>query len=189
MKRIRKILLPMMACVCLASAARAQDFDVKALDKLGANATSMANVTLNAAMLRLGAAFLGNDGDTESEGLKAMLGKLKGVYIRVYKFDKPGQYSDSDLAPIRAMLSAPKWTAVVDVRERQQSTQICFLMSASSDKLGGVAVVTAEPRKVTVIYIDGEMDPSDIAKLSGNLGIPEIHDLDRIKKDDNKNRK
>jgi hypothetical protein len=85
------------------------------------------------------------------------------------------------------MLASQKWTAVVDAREKDESSQIYFLMT-SSGKLGGVTVIATEPRKVTVVYIDGELDPSDIAKLSGSMGIPEIRHLGDIKKDDNKNR-
>jgi len=188
MKAMRKVLLPVMVSLCFAGAAAAQDFDLKALDRLGANATSTANVTLNAAMLKLGAAFLDADGDTDAEALKSMLGKLKAIYVRAYKFDKPGQYSEADLAPLRAMLSSPKWTAVVDAREGRESSQVYFLM-APNEKLGGVAVISTEPQKVTVVYIDGELDPSDIAKLSGNIGIPAIHDLDKLKRGDNKSGK
>jgi hypothetical protein len=188
MKRIRRILLPVIAGLCFAGALAAQDFDLKALDRLGANATSTANVTLNSTLLKMGAAFLGNEGDSESEALKSMIGKLKAVYVRAYKFDRPGQYSESDLAPLRAMLSSQKWTAVVDARERDQTSQVYFLM-AENGKLGGVTVIATEPRKVTVVYIDGELDPGDIARLSGNMGIPDIQHLEDAAKGDNKNRK
>ena len=188
MKAMRKILLPVVAGFCLAGAAAAEDFDLKALDKLGEHAASTANVTLNADVLRLGAAFLSADGDSDAEAIKSLIGKLKAIYVRAYKFDRAGQYSDADLAALRSMLSAQKWIAVVDAREHDESSQIYFL-TKSNGKLGGVAVIATEPKKVTVVYIDGELDPGDIAKLSGNMGIPEIHDLDRIRKGDNKSGK
>lgn len=188
MKRMWRILLPVAAALCFAGAAAAQDFDLKALDRLGEHATSTANVTLTADVLRLGAAFLSADGDSDTEAIKSLLGKLKAVYIRSYKFDQAGQYSDADLTGLRSMLAAQKWIAVVDARERDESSQIYFL-TKSNGKLGGVAVISTEPRKVTVVYIDGELDPSDIAKLSGSMGIPEIHDLDKLKKGDNKSGK
>jgi len=188
MKAMRKILLPVVASLCFAGAAGAQDFDLKALDKLGEHAISKANVTLTADVLRLGAAFLSADGDSDAEAIKSLVGKLKGVYIRSYKFDRPDQYSDSDLAPIRSMLSSQKWMSVVDAVDKNETSQIYFLMK-SNGKLGGVTVIATEPRKVTVIYIDGELDPSDIAKLSGNMGIPEIHDFDKVRRGDNKSGK
>jgi len=189
MNRARRILLPVMAAVCFAGIAAAQDVDLKALDRLGEHARSKTVVTLNSALLKLGAAFLSADGDSDADAIKSLIGKLKAIYVRVYEFQSPGQYSDKDLEAFRAMLSSPRWTPVVDVQDHKESSQIYFLMSASSDKLGGVAVLSAEPKKVTVVYIDGELDPSDIAKLSGNMGIPEIHDLDKIRRGDNKSGK
>ncbi len=189
MKRMRRILLPVVASLCFAGAMAAQDVDLKALDKVGANAVSTTNLTLNSAVLKLGAAFLGADSDSDAAALKSLIGKLKAVYVRVYKFDKPGEYSDADLASIRSLFSSPKWTPVVDVRERKESNQIYFMLSATSDKLNGVAVFTVEPKTVTFVYIDGQLDPSDIAKLSGTMGIPAIPDLDGIKGSDNKGRK
>ena len=189
MRGMRKILLPVVATLCLAGVAAAQDVDLKALDKLAENARSKTVVTLNSALLKLGAAFLSADGDSDADAIKSLIGKLKAIYVRVYEYSSPGLYSDKDLDAFRAMLSSPRWTPVVDIQARKESSQIYFLMSPSSDKLGGVAVLNAEPKKVTVIYIDGDLDPSDIAKLSGNMGIPEIHDLDKLKRGDNKSGK
>jgi hypothetical protein len=189
MNQMRGILLPVVAAVCLAGAAAAQDVDLRALDRLGEHARSKTVVTLNSALLKMGAAFLGADGDSDADAIKSLIGKLKAVYVRVYEFQSPGEYSDKDLEAFRAMLSSPRWTPVVDVQDRKESTQIYFLMRPSSDKLGGVAVLSAEPKKVTVVYIDGELDPSDIAKLSGNMGIPEIRDLEKLRGGDNKGAK
>jgi hypothetical protein len=158
-----------------------QDFDFKTLDKLGAAATSSTNVTLNANLLKLAAGLLGND-DKNDAGLKSLVSNLKGIYVRSYEFDKPGQYAESDLAPLRAFLKQPKWSAVVDVREKGESTQVYFL-ETDNNKLGGVAVVSTEPTALTVIYINGEISREDLEKLSGNMGIPDIKGLANIKPD------
>ncbi len=42
------------------------------------------------------------------------------------------------------------------------------------NKLGGLAIITAEPKEVTVVFINGTLNMSDIPKLSGNLGIPDL---------------
>jgi len=34
--------------------------------------------------------------------------------------------------------------------------------------------VAAEPRKLTILNIAGSVDPADIEKLQGRLGIPEL---------------
>jgi hypothetical protein len=162
----------------IAPAVFAQDFDFHTLDKLAAVAKSSTNVTLNADMLKLAAGFLGSDNDKDAASIKAMVANLKGIYVREYEFDKPGQYSESDVAALRASLKQPKWSAIVEVKEDKEWTQVFVLPIANSTKLGGLAVVSTEPTSLTVVYIDGSIDPADLEKLSGNMGIPEIKGLD-----------
>lgn len=151
----------------------AQEFDFKTLDKLGANAKSSTNVTLDGDMLKMAAGFLGK-GDKDSAAVKSVVDGLKGIYVREYEFDKPGQYSEADLAPLRAYLKQPKWKSIVDVHDDKEWTQVYFLPSPGNNKLEGVAVVSTAPTELTVVLIDGELNMSDLQKLSGNMGIPDI---------------
>jgi len=156
----------------------AQDFDFHTLDKLAAVAKSSTNVTLSGDMLKLAAGFLGSDNDKDAASIKAMVANMKGIYVRAYEFDKPGQYSESDVAPLRAYLKQPKWSAIMEVKDDGEWTQVFVLPTANGTKLGGLAVVSTEPTSLTVVYIDGSIDPADLEKLSGNMGIPEIKGLD-----------
>jgi hypothetical protein len=156
----------------------AQDFDFHTLDKLAAVAKSSTNVTLNGDMLKLAAGFLGSDNDKDAASIKAMVASLKGVYVRAYEFDKPGQYSEADVVPLRAYLKQAKWSAIFEVKEDKEWTQIFVLPTPNNTKLGGLAVVSTDPVSLTVVYIDGSIDPADLEKLNGNLGIPEIKGLD-----------
>jgi hypothetical protein len=153
------------------AASAQQRFDFKVLDKLGANATESTNITLDGNTLKLASNFLGDDKDNES--VKAVVKKLKGVYIRSFEFAKPGQYREADLAPLRAYLNTPKWSKIVDVKEANETSEI-FLQPLPEDQLGGLAIISAEPTEVTVVFIEGVLSMSDIGKLSGNMGIPEI---------------
>jgi hypothetical protein len=173
-----KSLLVTSLLFSIAPALLAQDFDFHTLDKLAAVAKSSTNVTLDGNMLKLAAGFLGSDNDKDAASIKAMVANLKGIYVRAYEFDKPGQYSESDIAPLRAYLKQPKWSAIVEVKEDKEWTQVFVLPAASGTKLGGLAVVSTEPTSLTVVYIDGSIDPADLEKLSGNMGIPEIKGLD-----------
>jgi hypothetical protein len=106
-----------------------------------------------------------------------MIANLKGIYIRAYEFEKPGQYSESDIAPLRASLKPPKWKAILESKDGSEWTQIFLMPTANDSKLGGLAVVSTEPTSLTVVYVDGELNPEDLHKLSGNMGIPEIKGL------------
>jgi hypothetical protein len=185
---LRTSVLAAIALLSVVPGVLAQEFDFKTLDKLGVNAKSSTNVTLDADMLKLAVGFLANDDDKDGAAIKSLVGNLKGIYVRAYEFDKPGQYAEADLAPLRAILKQPRWKNVVDVREDKESTQVYFLPTANN-KLGGVALISTEPTSLTVVYIDGELSMSDLQKLSGNMGIPDIGNLTAPKKDNKADKK
>jgi hypothetical protein len=151
-----------------------QDFDFRSLDKLDAVAKNRTKVTLDSDMLRLAAGFLGMDkDDKDSASLKSLADNLKGIYIRTYEFEKDGQYSESDVAPLRAYLKQRQWSRIVESREGTDLSEV-YVQPLPNGRFGGVAIVSTESRELTVVYISGTMSMSDLAKLSGNLGVPEI---------------
>ena len=157
------------ALILLAAAIPAiaqQGFDFKSLDKLGANATESTNITLEGDTLKLATSFLGDD--------KSVFRSLTGVYVRSFEFAKEGQYKEADLAPLRAYIRKLQWTKIVDVKEAEETSEI-YLLPLPNNRLGGLAIVSAEPKEVTVVFISGNLKISDIGKLSGSMGIPEIN--------------
>jgi hypothetical protein len=142
-----------------------QNFDFKSLDKIGANAKASTNVTLEGDTLKLATSFLGDD--------KSSFKNLTGVYVRSFEFAKAGQYKEADLSPLRAYIKSLQWTKIVDVKEADETSEI-YLQALPNNRLGGLAIVASEPTEVTVVFISGVMNMSDIGKLGGNLGIPDI---------------
>lgn len=142
-----------------------QNFDFKTLDKLGANATGKTSITLEGDTLKLATSFLGDD--------KSAFRSLTGVYVRNYEFDKPGQYKEADLEPLRAYLKTLQWSKIVDTKDANETSEI-YVQPLPNNKLGGLAIVSAEPKEVSVVFISGVLNMSDIGKLGGNLGIPDI---------------
>ena len=175
MRLMLKTLIPAaIALFCIAPSLCAQDFDFKTLDKLAAVAKSSTNVTLDGTLLQMAAGLLGSDNDKDAAGIKSVVSRMKGIYIRAYEFDKPGQYSESDVAPLRAYLKQPKWQPVIESKDGTEWTQVFLAPTANNKELGGLAVVSTEPTSLTVVYIDGELSPEDLRKLSGNMGIPDV---------------
>jgi hypothetical protein len=156
-----------------------QSFDFKSLDKLDALATSKTKVTLDADMLKLAVSFLGGSDDSDGS-LKSLAGNLKGVYVRTYEFDKDGQYSVADIEPLRNYLKQRQWTKIVESQEGKDMSEI-YILPAPNNRFGGVAIIDTEPRELTVVYINGSLNLSDLEKLQGNMGVPNI-DLKGAKK-------
>jgi hypothetical protein len=155
-----------------------QNFDFKLLDKLGANAKGSANITLDGNLLKMAANLMGNGEDS----IKSLIRGLTGVYVRSYQFEKPGQYVEADLEPLRAYLRSGQWSKIVDVKEATKEASEIYIQALPNDRLGGLVIISAEAREVSVIFISGVMNASDVAKLSGNLGIPDLPDIPGTKK-------
>jgi hypothetical protein len=144
-----------------------QNFDFKLLDKLGANAKESTNITLDGNTLKMATNLLGDDDDKDLSFVK----NLKGIYVRSFEFAMPGQYDRADLNLLRAYFNTPQWSKIVDVKKAAETSEI-YLQPLPNGQIGGLAVISAEPKKVTVVFIEGVLNKSDVGKLSGNLGIP-----------------
>ena len=150
-----------------------EGFDFKTLDKLGANSKNTVNVTLEGDMLKMAAGFLSGKDNAD---FKSLVDGLKGIYIRTWEFRRKGLYNEADLAPFRAWLKLSKWNRIVESREEDQISEV-YLLPQTGGKLGGVAIIAAEEKQVTVVYLNGTLNPEDIAKLSGNMGIPSLENF------------
>jgi uncharacterized protein DUF4252 len=151
----------------------AQPLKLDSLDKLAARASETVKVTLDGGLLRLAARFLSND-DPEESQIKDLVKGLKGIYVRSYEFSSTGQYQDSDLDAIRKQLQDSSWKPIVEVHGKgDNGDNADIYVKDLGDHFGGVAIVVAEPKELTVVHIDGLIDLDGLAKLSGNFGIPD----------------
>jgi Domain of unknown function (DUF4252) len=142
------------------------------LGKLAEHATESVDVTLETSMLQLASKFLSKD-DPEEVQVKKLVSKLKGVYVRSFEFDKEGQYSMSDVESIRTQLKAPVWSRIVGVKSLNGENSEIYLKK-DGEQIGGLVVIAAEPKELTIVHIDGPINPEDLSSLGGHMGIPRL---------------
>jgi Domain of unknown function (DUF4252) len=147
-----------------------QSVKLDALDKLAEKASDSVTVSLDGNLLQLASRFLSSN-DPDQAQVKKLVASLRGVYVRNFEFEKPGEYSASDLEPIRNQLKDPKWKKIVEVRGRDNAEVL--LRQEDEHTISGLAVIVAEAKELTVVYIDGPIDMDGLTKLAGNFGIPE----------------
>lgn len=144
-----------------------------ALDRLAQKAKEAVDVTLDASMLQLASGFLSRD-DPDQARVKKLVSKLKGVYVRSFEFDREGQYSPSDVAGIRASVRGPGWSRIVGVKEAKSGEDSEVYLKKDGSQLSGIVVIVAEPKELTVVDIDGPIDPEELSELGGHMGIPKF---------------
>jgi hypothetical protein len=185
----RSFLKLAIIAISLAPVWAAEDFKLPFnLDKLAERATESVDVTLDQSTLQLASGFLSKDDPDEAQ-VKKMIGKLKGIYVRSFEFDKEGQYSMSDVQALRAQLKGPNWSRIVGVKSiKGENTEVYLLKNG--DQIGGIVVLDAEPKELTIVHVDGSISPEELSRLGGHMGIPAFgKEKKKSKKDGSTNAK
>ena len=174
-----KILKVLTVCLLASAAGYGQALDLKNLEKLSDKAKNVTDITLDGSLLKFAAKFLSND-DPDQAKVKKLVAELKGIYVRTYEFESEGEYTESDLAPIRSQLRSG-WSRIVGVHSKKErdNTEI-YLKNAGAVEPGGLAIVCANPTELVVVNIVGKIDLDELSELGGNLGVPKL-DLEKSK--------
>jgi len=172
--------VPALMAFGLALPAWAQNpkLDLNQLEKLASKADEVVDVTLDGATLKFAERFMESDKDEDDAEALNIIRKLTGIYVKSFEFDKPDQYSDSDVEAIRAQLKSSSWTRMVNVtsrREHDKELDEVYVMADPNGKSNlGLAVLVAEPKELTVVNIVGPIDADHLAALSGEMGVPDF---------------
>jgi hypothetical protein len=179
----RSFLKLAIIAISMAPVWAAEDFKLPLdLDKLAERAKESVDVTLDQSTLQLASGFLSKDDPDEAQ-VKKVIGKLKGIYVRSFEFEKEGQYSMSDVQAMRAQLKGPNWSRIVGVKSiKGQNTEVYLLKNG--DQIAGIVVLDAEPKELTIVHVDGSISPEELSKLGGHMGIPELNKEKKKRKSD-----
>lgn len=143
------------------------------------NARDIVEVDLDGKMLdlakRVTLKIKDKDGDVKKIG-EAISG-LKGIYVRVYRFEDENQYNISHVDELRAQLNSPGWQRLANVRSKRNNQMVDVFTMFSGDVMSGVAVVISEAKSVSVVNVVGPIDIDTLVELSGRFNIPKI-DID-----------
>ena len=167
-------LLVALLVVTTAFTAQAQGsrIQMSSLDHLAPKASETVDVNIDERLMKM-AAKVFSDKDADEKEVKELVAGLKGIYVRSFEFDADGQYSAADVELIRAQLRAPDWTRLVNVTSKKEGTfEVYMLMNG--EQIGGLVVLSAEDKELTVVNIVGPVDLEKLAKLEGQLGVPDL---------------
>jgi hypothetical protein len=178
-KKIRTSVLMTLFGVMLAGTfsptAFGQDprLDIKTLEALSKKASEVVDVNLDGPLLKLASRFMTDEDDRE--GLE-VIKNLKGIYVKSFTFDKPGDYSPTDVEAIRSQLQAPAWSRIVSARDKREgeTTEIYLMMEGAGGNVLGMAIIDTEPTELTVVNIVGPIDIDKLSQLEGKMGIPRL---------------
>src|SRR5436309_2475158 len=141
------------------------------LDKLSDKAARVTDVTLDGSLLQFAVNMIQKI-DAEDEDvaqLQSIIKNLKGIYIKSFEFDEASQYSKADVDGIRSQLTSPRWSKIVQSMEKRRNEYDEIYVLKNGDRVGGVVILVAEARELTVVNLVGEVPMDKVASLERHL--------------------
>jgi hypothetical protein len=185
---IKTALIACLLILAPALVANAQDSRIQmaSLDHLAAKASQTVDVNIDERLMRMSAKLF-SDKDEDEREVKKLIAGLKGIYVKSFEFETEGQYTPGDLETIRTQLRGPGWTRLVNFTSKKDGMLEVYLLF-NGDLVGGLAVLHTDDKELTVVNIVGPVDLDKLAKLEGQLGVPDlgIESQKKSKNDDEK---
>jgi uncharacterized protein DUF4252 len=167
-KILMRILVGLVLC-CLAARGYGQDARLQLgnLDKLSEKAARVTDVTLDGSLLEFAVKIIekAEEGDEDVAQLKSIVKNLKGIYIKSFEFDEANQYSKGDVEAIRSQLTSPRWTKIVQSIDKRHNEHDEIYLLKVGERVGGVVILVAEAKELTVVNIVGDVPVDKIAAL------------------------
>lgn len=155
---------------------RAQDarLNFDRLDGFETRARDVVEVNIDGKLLDLAKRVTAKVNDEDARKAAQAISGLKGIYVRVYRFENENEYNMADVDALRSQLNAPGWEKLANVRSKRNDQKVDVYTMFSGDIMSGVAVVISETKSVALVNMIGPIDIELLTELSGKLNIPKI---------------
>ena len=159
---------------------KAQDarINFEKLNGLETRARDVVEVNVDGKLLDLAKRVTVKVNDHDAKKIAQAISGLKGIYVRIYKFQNENEYNITDVDEIRAQLNAPGWERLVNVRSKGNNQKVDVFTMFTGDVMSGVAVVISESKSIAVVNMIGMIDIELLVELSGKMSIPRF-DIER----------
>jgi hypothetical protein len=151
------------------------------LDHLTSKASQTVVINIDERVLKLGAPFLKSTDPNEAK-IKELLDGIKGIYVKSFMFENEGEFSESDVQPIRSQLNSPDWLKIVEARSRKEGENVDVFIKTDNTKIEGIVVIAFNSKELTVVNIVGSVDMDKLSRMEGQFGIPDL-ELERGNKE------
>ncbi len=172
-----KIMLPLLLFLLTAITANAQDaarLHFEKLNGLENKAQDVVEVNIDGKLLDLAKRVMVKVNDPDAKKIGQAISGLKGIYVRVFNFEKENEYNIADVDEIRLQLQSPGWEKLANVRSKKNNQKVDVFTMFTGDVMSGVAVVVSESKSIAIVNVIGPIDIDLLAEMSGKLNIPKI---------------
>lgn len=174
--RFRPVILlsALLALPALAAAADPGRLQLPDFTALSKKASQSVDISLDPSLLQLASGAISYDNGNNGAAVNDLIKGIRGIYVRSYTFDRPGEYSKTDVKAVQAQLLAPGWVPVVSTHDLKQGGNVDIYILRNGDHTDGVAIIAAQPRQLTIVNIVGSINLAKLAQLQGKFGVPKV---------------
>lgn len=163
-----------IGAICTTAEAQDARLNLDGLKGLESRAQDVVEVNIDGKLLDLAKRVTQKVNDEDAKTVAKAIAGLKGIYVRVYRFERDNEYNTADVDAIRAQLNSPGWEKVANIRSRKNDQKVDVFTMFSGDIMSGVAVVISETKSIAVVNMIGPIDIELLTSLGGKLNIPKI---------------
>jgi hypothetical protein len=184
--RIAPVMLVLLFGGAITSRAQSGKLQLDQLDALTNRASNTVDVKLDENLMQVTRKiFSGKDADDAE--IKELLKNVKGIYVKSFSFEKDNQYLPAEIDSVLSQLRGGGWSKIVGITSKKENENVEVYLMMVADQISGLAVVSLNPKEVTVVNIVGPINLEKLSQLEGSFGIPDL-DLAKPKaKKDNEN--
>jgi hypothetical protein len=168
------------------SRAQSGKLQLDQLDALTNRASNTVDVKLDENLMQVTRKLFSGK-DTDDAEIKELLKNVKGIYVKSFSFEKENSYMPAEIDSVMSQLRGGGWSKIVGITSKKENENVEVYLMMVADQISGLAVVSLNPKDVTVVNIVGPINLEKLSQLEGSFGIPDL-DLAKPKaKKDNDN--
>lgn len=176
--RLPQLLVAMALAITLlplATVAQGAKIRMPDFSGLAEKASESVDISLDGEALKSAGSLFGGNRNARSDAqIAEILKDLQGVYIKVFEFDKPGQYSMRDIEGVVRQVEREGWKKLLSVRDGDERVEM-WIRDNHED--GGMFFVASEPDELVLINIVGKVNLESMRQLQGRMGIPNLQGI------------
>jgi len=184
--RIAPVMLLLLFGGAVTSRAQSGKLQLDQLDALTNRASNTVDVKLDENLMQVTRKIFSGK-DTDDAEIKELLKNVKGIYVKSFSFEKENEYQPAEIDSVMSQLRGGGWSKIVGITSKKENENVEVYLMMVGDQVSGLAVVSLNPKEVTVVNIVGPINLEKLSQLEGSFGIPDL-DLAKPKaKKDNDN--
>jgi hypothetical protein len=171
--RIAPVVLLLLFGGAVTSRAQTGKLQLDQLDALTNRASNTLDVKLDENLMQTTVKlFSGKDPDDVA--IKELLKNVKGIYVKNFSFDKENEYQPAEIDSVMSQLRGGGWSKIVGITSKKDNENVEVYLMMVADQISGLAVVSLNPKEVTVVNIVGPINLEKLSQLEGSFGIPDL---------------